>query len=199
MTIIGKIVKSNSHIDYVCQVFGPGEREQVPAPAEYAFGQFVRIAVEGAPASQLVGVIYNTILLNPEFGSLGPRLSPKPELEIFSPDYLNEKATLVGILLVGSLPAGAREPAFQGVPLIAAGVDTLVATLSPEELRRFHATAGSPRLAYLPQLLAHADPIMPHLALNILEQVAAGFPEQRMELDVLRHNLAWRTQVEQAR
>src|SRR5437588_4072646 len=42
---IGKIVKSYSHINYVCQVYGPREVEQMPAPADYAFGRFVRIAV----------------------------------------------------------------------------------------------------------------------------------------------------------
>jgi hypothetical protein len=198
MATIGKIVKSNSHIDYVCQVFGPGERETPPAPADYAFGQFVRVAVEGAPEGQLVGVIYNTILMNPEFGSLGPRLSPKSELEIFSPDYLNEKALLVGILLVGSLPAGKGTPA-QGIPRSGATVDALVETMTPDEVRRFHEGAAGPRLAYLPLLQGQANPLMAHLMLSVLEQVAACFPAHQMELDVLRNNLAWRTQVEQAR
>ena len=40
---IGVIVKSNTHIDYVCQVYGPFERERRPAPDAYAFGAFVAI------------------------------------------------------------------------------------------------------------------------------------------------------------
>ncbi len=44
MTIaIGKIVKSNTHIDYVCQVYNPGEIEPCPKPADYSFGTFVAI------------------------------------------------------------------------------------------------------------------------------------------------------------
>ncbi len=199
MAAIGKIVKSNSHIDYVCQVFGPGEREKPPAPADYAFGQFVQAAVDGAPGTRLVGVIYNTILMNPEFGSLGPRLSPKSELEVFSPDYLNEKALLVGILLVGSLPARGDAPAMQGIPPIGATVDALVETMTQEEARRFHQGPAGPRLAYLPLLLAQANPLMTHLALRILEQAAAWFPDHQTELAVVRNNLAWKTQVEQAR
>jgi hypothetical protein len=198
MTMIGKIVKSNSHIDYVCQVFGLGEREEVPSPADYAFGRFVCVAVDGAADAGLVGVIYDTILMNPEFGSLGPRLSPKSALEIFSPDYLNEKATLVGILLLGSLPEGGG-PAIQGIPAIGGSVDALVSELAPDEIRRFHDSPHGPRLAYVPQLMTQANPLIPHLVLNILEQVMACFPEHRTALDVLRHNLAWRTQVEQAR
>ena len=42
---IGKIVKSDSHINYVCQIYGPREVEVKPGPADYAFGRFVRVAV----------------------------------------------------------------------------------------------------------------------------------------------------------
>lgn len=195
---VGKIVKSNSHIDYVCQVFNPGDWVVDPRPDDYAFGRFVRIAVEGAGQPDLIGIIYNTILMNPEFGSLGPRLSPASDLEIFSPDYLNEKATLVGILVVGSLPADHLEPAAQGVPPLAAGVDNMVTTLAADEIARFHAGDDGPRLAYLPQLLGQLNPLIPHLVLNVLEQVAALFPGHATQLGVLRDNLAWRTQVEQA-
>ena len=59
-------------------------------------------------------MIYNTILMNPEFGSLGPRLSPKSELEIFSPDYLNEKAP--GRHLAAGQPAGQRRAGDAGHP-----------------------------------------------------------------------------------
>ncbi|MFO7635415.1 MAG: hypothetical protein R6W76_22915, partial [Caldilinea sp.] len=77
-TPIGKIVKSNSHIDYVCQVYGFGETPQPPAPEDYSFGAFVAAELEqdGGAGATLVGLIYNTLLMNPEFGSLGPRLSP---------------------------------------------------------------------------------------------------------------------------
>ena len=48
-----------------------------------------------------VGVIYDTQLLNPDFGSLGPRLSNEAQVEVFSPDYLSEKAVLVHLLMLG--------------------------------------------------------------------------------------------------
>jgi hypothetical protein len=47
---IGKIVKSYSHINYVCHIYGPREVEQEPAPADYAFGRFVRIALRSERA-----------------------------------------------------------------------------------------------------------------------------------------------------
>ena len=108
--IIGKVVKSNAHIDYICQVFNPGETDLMPEPTDYTFGTFVSIALENpnGSADQLIGVIYNTLLLNPDFGNLGPRLSPRAELEIFTPDYLSETATLVGIMAVGWRDAQGR-------------------------------------------------------------------------------------------
>src|SRR5260370_7950941 len=95
---IGKIVKSDSHINYVCQIYGPREVEVEPGPADYAFGRFVRVAVRSAltdaPDTRIVeralgksqetvtyavGVIYDTTLLNPSFSPLRPTPShPTP-------------------------------------------------------------------------------------------------------------------------
>src|SRR5262249_38485195 len=125
---IGKIVRSESHVRYTCQVYGPGEVAVPPAPADFAFGSFVRIPLRASaarPSSTLlaappsadvvafslpsttpklrdaqarlsaIGLIYDTILVNPAFGALGPRLSNDEQVEIFSPDYLSERAVLV--------------------------------------------------------------------------------------------------------
>src|SRR5205085_10652487 len=118
---IGKIVKSYSHINYVCHIYGPREVEQEPAPADYAFGRFVRIALRSEksddhdarimaalgkstePQTYAVGVIYDTILVNPEFGSLGPRLSNETQVELFSPDYISERAILIYIMVLGMI------------------------------------------------------------------------------------------------
>src|SRR5919108_4640327 len=186
--LIGRIVKSNSHVDYVCHVFGPGEVPQPPSPEDYAFGRFVRIPVggravppspypdgadgpetrpsqDGAAArsdrdgsdarrrvdglvqTHLVGVIYNTVLVNPDYGSGGPRLSPETELEVLSPDYLNERAVLVGIVALGawlrppSIGAAHAPPllADHGVPPVAPAVNAEVETMTADEVARFHA------------------------------------------------------------
>ncbi len=190
--LIGKIVKSNSHVDYVCQVNNPGEFSTSPLPQDYAFGTFVRIELSNS-AGYLVGLIYSTILMNPEFGNLGPRLSPSSDLEILSPDYLREQATLVGVLAVGQVAAGGE--VHQGVPLLAAGVNAAVETMSVSEVRHFHRSTGGVALAYLPRLLAEGDPLVPHLLLRVVEQLGELFPEQARQLAVLRGNLAWKAAV----
>ena len=141
---IGKVVKSNSHVDYVCQVDNPGEFDDCPTPEDYAFGTFVRVDLSNH-SGYLVGLIYSTILMNPEFGTLGPRLSSSTELEVFSPDYLNEQATLVGIFAIGQVkPAGS---VYQGVPRLAASVNAVVDTLDREHIRSFHQQGNNLSLA----------------------------------------------------
>ena len=46
---IGKIVRSDSHVRYTCQIFGPGEHSIAPEPDDYAFGTFVRVPLRRRP------------------------------------------------------------------------------------------------------------------------------------------------------
>jgi hypothetical protein len=189
---IGKLVKSNAHTDYVCQIYGPGEIESPPAAADHGFGNFVHIPLEGD--DRLVGLIYDTVLLNPDFGSLGPRLSPASDLAVFSPDYLVEKVTLVGITAVGTLSAG--DTSAHGVPALAAQIDSLVERMDEEDVRAFHRTdGGGVRLGYAPLLLSLGTPLARHLLLRVVDRLAGLFPDQASHLDVLRGELAWQTVI----
>lgn len=188
---IGKIVKSNGHTDYICQVFAPGEVEAPPSREEYAFGNFVQVELGGG--ARLVGLIYDTVLLNPDFGRLGPRLSPESELAIFSPDYLNEKATLVGIAAIGMIDAAGE--AVQGVPAVAASTDRLVERMSEDEVRRFHEVSEGLQFSYAPLLLAGGRPLAQHLLQTVIERLTALFPEQGALFDLLHDDLAWKAQI----
>jgi len=190
--IIGKIVNASSHVDYVCQIYGPGETALCPSPPDYGFGTFV--AIEQEDDACLVGLIANTMLVNPEFGNLGPRLSPEEDLAVFSPDYLAEQATLVSIIVIGARAEGGAIT--QGVPLVAADIDAQVRCLSDDEIAAFHLESGRLQLAYLSLLLGMAaNPLMPSLLQQLTSELAARFPEQAATLAVLRRNLAWRASV----
>lgn len=192
--IIGKITSSNSHITYVCQVYGAREVPEPPRPEDYGFGTFVGIPQRGG--GYLVGVLSNTTLLNPEFGNLGPRLSPEADLAIFAPDYLTEKLTLVSVMVVGAVGADGR--IIQGVPTTAAEIDAPVRRLSQEEVIAFHCVEGRLQAAYLPMILSGAanDPLMPALALEIIAQLERLFPQEGPRLALLRGAVAWRARVE---
>src|SRR3954463_6180632 len=107
MSGIAKIVKSNSHVEYVARVVDELDADEPPAPEDYGFAQFV--SVPFAEGQETIGVVYDTQLANPDYGSFGPRLSSHKELKVLSPDVLNERGVLLGVLLLGR-----RERAAEG-------------------------------------------------------------------------------------
>ena len=191
MSVIGKIVKSNSHTDYICQIYGPGEVEAPPIRESFAFGTFVCAPLGNGDS--LVGIIYDTVLLNPELGRLGPRLSPEADLAVFSPDYLNEKVTLVGIVAVGIL--NQTGPATQGVPHLSVNSDVLVERMADDQIRAFHQGNPSPQIAYAPVLLSQGSPLAPYLLRNVINQLTILFPGKKTELYVLETDLTWKSQI----
>jgi hypothetical protein len=191
--VIGTIVKSNSHVSYLCRVYGRLETESVPQPAEYAFATFVIMAPVEDSGVRLVGVVRDTLLLNPDYGNLGPRLSTDAELAVFSPDYLNEKGLLVDVLVLGWTEAGR---AYHTVPALAAQVGTSVETMPAADVCDFHRDAhGNFLMGYLPQLIGGNDPMVASLLITVLERLEPSFPEQRRVIGVLKNNLAWKARV----
>jgi hypothetical protein len=186
---IAKIVKSNSHIDYIGRVLDRLDSPEPPAPGDYRFGQFVLIRDD---SSNMVGVIYNSQLINPEYGRLGPRLSSSMDMNaVFSPDLVNEQGVLIGILLVGWMDGdGAGR---QGVPRAVLQVNSEVSLMDDRQVRAFHAGAnGKLALRYYSQVLTHAKQFAPQLLLGVLEQLEILFgSEAGPELAVLRRTLNW--------
>src|SRR6202165_5181625 len=224
---IGKIVKSDSHINYVCQIYGPREVEMEPSPADYAFGRFVRIAVRAEqdddhdakviyalgkstePQTFAVGVIYDTILLNPAFGSLGPRLSNETQVELFSPDYISEKAVLIYVMVLGMLeqraiPGGQQEilSVMHGVPLLSLELGSDVQIMSVEEVQAFHYFHDEGKkqpylhMGYIPHIIAQRNSLLPIVTLQIIDQLEQLFPENLSLLSIVKRNFAWRLKVE---
>lgn len=191
--LIGTIVKSNSHISYLCRVYGRLDTENVPPASAYAFGTFVALSPPEGSTTRLIGVVRDTVLLNPEYGNLGPRLSPDRDLAVFSPDYLNEKGVLVDILVLGWVNSG--EP-HHGIPATAAQIGTRVETLDDDAVVVFHRTPNAGFLiGYLPPLLTARDPVIAELLLTVLERLEPAFPDQRRVIAVLKNNLAWKARV----
>ncbi|HEY5005272.1 MAG TPA: hypothetical protein VII61_19085 [Ktedonobacteraceae bacterium] len=227
---IGKIVKSDSHINYVCQIYGPREVEVEPGPPDYAFGRFVRIAVRSSqlddpdttldlalgisqePVTYAIGVIYDTILLNPAFGSLGPRLSNETQVELFSPDYISEKAVLIYVMVLGMMelsPSPSGSPGIlstmHGVPLLSLELGSEIETMTDEEVRAFHffIDAAGPdtqtpylHMGYLPHIIAQRNSLLPMVTLRIIDQLERLFPQNVSLLSIVKRNFAWRLKVE---
>jgi hypothetical protein len=224
--IIGKIVKSSSHINYICQIYGPMEIEVPPAAAAYAFGHFVRIAVQSRLSDltriidhsideecscHTIGVIYDSQLLNPAFGSLGPRLSTETQVELFSPDYLVEKAVLVHLIMLGMVEqsrSSSGSPGIHivhGIPSFPLELNSSVETMTDEDVHRFHLfhDQGNAEnqhaylhMGYLPHLIAQQNSLIPLVILRIIDQLEHLFPQHLSLLSILKRNFAWRLKVE---
>jgi hypothetical protein len=187
---IAKIVKSNSHVDYIGRVIDRLDVDAPPESEDYGFAQFVSLPV--ANNFDVVGVIYDTQLVNPEYGQFGPRLSPAADLAILSPDYLNEQGVLVGILLLG-WREGAGET-HMSVPRRVIPVGQDVYRMDDEQTGAFHRVGGEGEIGlhYYSQIVAHAGAFAVPLVEAILDQLGAiCTPEERQRFCVLKRSLAW--------
>lgn len=186
---IAKIIKSNSHIDYVGRVVDELDAENPPSAEDYGFAQFVNLPL--SETEEIVGVIYNSLLMNPDYANFGPRLSPKPELGSFSPDYLNEQGFLIGILLLGTRNGEGKIQ--HGVPrkVVPAGQD--VYKISASDVKRFHTDENDClQIHYYSQIVAHAGLFAVPLLEAIIEQLSLDCAEQdRQRLGVLKQTLSW--------
>lgn len=194
MSRIAKIVKSNSHVDYVARVVDELDAEEPPSPEDYGFAQFVSVPV--ADGREVVGIVYDSQLANPDYGSFGPRLSSHAELKVLSPDVLNERGVLLGVLLVGWREregAGGAWAARQGVPRMVVPVGQDVFRLGDEEVAGFHrGEDGSVRLHYFSQAVAHAGAFAAPLVESVIAQLEPSCaPAERQRLCVLKKSLVW--------
>jgi hypothetical protein len=192
MIKLAKIVKSNSHVDYVGRIIDVLDVDEPPSAADYGFAQFVSIALPDE--LDVVGVIYNSLLANPDYGNYGPRLSTVADLSVLSPDYLNEQGLLVGILLLGWRERGVSHHA---MPRRVIPVNQEVYHLDDAGVQAFHRDAeGRIQLHYYSQVMAHAGPFGGPLIEAVIEQLEpACEPEERQRLCVLKQTLVWQRTV----
>ena len=194
MIKVAKIVKSNSHVDYIGRVIDRLDASRPPAPDDYGFAQFVSIPLEDE--LDVIGVVYNSLLANPEYGNYGPRLSPPSDLSVLSPDFLNEQGLLIGILLLGWRDPS-RQSFHHAVPRRVIPVNQEIYSLTEKEVHRFHLDAdGRVHLHYYSQVVTHAGLFAPALIEAIIEQLEPVCePEERQRLCVLKQALVWQRTV----
>lgn len=196
---IGKIAGSNSHIDYICEIYNEGMRENPPDPTDYEFGQFVYIEkeIEGEEYC-FVGVIYDTQIVDPDQGRTGPRLSQPEEQEVFQPSYVDEKQVLAGIALLGHVTVenGEIVDVDHSIPRWTLEVDDVVEKLPDEDMVRFHEVDGRVKLEYYQRVIDVAEEFAEDILSQILERLKQEKPGEADALDVIQRNLEWQTRME---
>src|SRR6266702_1314830 len=183
---IGKIVKSDSHINYVCQIYGPREVEVEPDPSDYAFGRFVRVAVR-----------------------FGLSDDPNTQLDLAlgtSQEPVTYAVVVIGMVEQRPTPEGNAEilSAMHGVPLLSLELGSEIETMDDEEVRAFHFFSDPDRadkgqylhMGYLPHIIGQRNSLLPMVTLRIIDQLERLFPQNLSLLSIVKRNFAWRLKVE---
>ncbi len=192
---LGKVVKSNSHCDYIVQVDDERAVSSPPGADDYGFGCFVKL--ETQKRHWAVGLVYNSQLLNPMFTNMGPRLTSEPD-PMFTPDQISETRTLLWTVLVGTLEDQQGQPyGCQGIPRAIVPIDTPVTKMSEDEIYRFHLNQQQrPQFSYYGHLLRYGGSFAPQLTHQVLTELIDydlfDAPSQRA-LKILCKELSWKS------
>lgn len=192
---LGKVVKSDSHCDYVIQVDDQMEVIAPPQADDYGFGCFVKLETE--ERHWAVGLIYDSQLFNPAYLNTGPRLVSQPD-PFFTPDLIRETRTLLRTVLIGVLyPGDTYAYGQQGIPSIVVPVNTPAWTMNLEDIHHFHLDADQqPQLSYYSHLLRAGGVFAAQLTEQVLEQVSPLFTGgDRRALEILRKELSWKQTI----
>lgn len=197
-TEIGSIIGSNSHIDYIGEIYTETMREDPPEPTDFEFGQFVYVLkqVQGQQRA-FIGIIYDTQLVDPDQGRAGPRLAQPDEQNIFQPSYVDEKQVLTGIALLGyaEVEDGELVDPVHSIPRWTMEIDDVVQKLSEEDVIRFHEVDGEVRLEYYQRIIDVAGGFAEDILGQVLTQLKQEKPGEADALDVIQKNLEWQTKM----
>ncbi|MEM7772217.1 MAG: hypothetical protein AAGA75_08120 [Cyanobacteria bacterium P01_E01_bin.6] len=192
---LGKVVKSNSHCDYVVELDDQYSTEVPPEADDYGFGSFVKLEDEGK-RHWAVGIVYNTQLVNPMFFSNGPRLSSEPD-PLFTPDLISETRTMLGVVLVGTLEHNDQSTfGKQGIPKVVVPINTPAQLMSQHDIHHFHQDVNQrPQFAYYSHLLRCGG----HFASDLMDQILTTLVEEHLftngdqrALELLRKEIRWK-------
>lgn len=186
---IAKIVSSNSHIDYIARVIDSIDVDEVPPHvSDYCFGQFV--ALEGDDEN-VIGIIYDSRLVNPDYGSFAPRSGTRAELARHNADYAKEQGILIGILLLGTVDGSGKT--FHGVPPKIVPVGQAVTKIDNDGVVKFHTgSSGQLQLHYYTQVVSNARQFAIPILNAIIDQLCENCSEtESQRLKVLKQSLVW--------
>ena len=190
---IGKIIKSDSHVNYKCRVYGNLESNENVKDNDYHFGQFVKMKLN--KDKTIIGIIYNSQLYNPDYGNFGPRLSnPSTDNMVFMPDFIEETAVILDILLLGWIENNQTR---HGIPPWVIPLNTEVTTQTFNEFKDFHSNENDkPLLAYYNLILNNTGNIAHQLLTTIVNNIMLDADKDTKEkLELLNQHILWQQTV----
>lgn len=198
---LGTVVESHSQMDYVVEVYRDREREHPPEKQDYQFGQpvYATTTVRGEDYA-LVGVVYDSQLIDPDQGREGPRLS-NPDQEMFVPGYVDEKRTLLGVAFLGfacltAHPEGdgmVFTEVSQEMPQWTLDIDDPVRKLPAAGFQQFHFPDDRLQITYYDRLISVADRFGTEVILTLLDRLRKETPAEEDKIDVIEQKVRWQT------
>jgi len=196
---LGTIAESHSQMDYIVEVYRERERERPPEKQDYEFGQpvYSTTTVRGDEYA-VIGVVYDSQLIDPDQGREGPRLS-NPDQEMFVPGYVDEKRTLLGIAFLGCARLSPHSDGSgydltdveQEMPRWTLDIDDPVSKLSTEGFRQFHFSEDALRVQYYDRLNSTADRFGAEVTLSLIDRLRSDTPAGGEMLDVIEQKVRW--------
>ena len=194
---IGSIVSSNSHLDYVVEVFKERDCDRPPELHEREFGQpiFIKKTIDGSEHA-VIGVIYDTQLVDPDQGRTGPRSAQDDQAQ-FTPGYIEERTTLAGVALLGTAIISDDRtivnPSHQ-MPRWTLEVEDTVFHCPDELTTKFHTVDGQIQLAYIDRLVDIAGNLGAEVITALINRLRSTLPDDDQNhrvLDVVEQNIQW--------
>ncbi len=197
LPVVGKVAKTNSHVAYMCRINNDGEREQMPTASDFSFGRFVSVELlepDGTELGQVVGVIVDTLIIDPDFGTPLSNQLDEDDRDVTMPGYLQAAHTLVEVVAIGW--RGGDGLYQQTVPPHAPRIGALVRAMSESEVKRFHMPfPGSFQIDYLTFLHGQRQPLVSQVVMQKIQWLQQAFPEEQKTLEVIYNIVAWKSIV----
>lgn len=194
---LGTVAESHTQMDYLVEVYRDRERKHPPEKQDYEFGQpvYTTTTIRGNEYA-LIGVIYDSRLVDPDQGRAGPRLS-NPDQELFVPGYVDEKRTLLGVAFLGyaTLEAASNGSNFtdisQEMPPWTLEIDDSIHKLPQEGFEQFHFPNGDLRVQYYDRLISTADRFGAEVTLALLDRLRDVTHTDEELLNIIEQKVRW--------
>ncbi|MXZ23322.1 MAG: hypothetical protein F4Y80_00415 [Caldilineaceae bacterium SB0665_bin_21] len=194
---IGCIVKTNSHVEYLCRIYRHREVDHTPHAEDFRFGRFVTVESGdnlGGALGRIVGLICNTHVVNPDFGSPFNPQMVSDDFDITLPPYLQADFTAVEVVGIGWESPDSNY--LQLVPPHAPMMNAPVHPMPEADVARFHQQGDRGlRVDYLPFLINWNHPLAQDLLLHQLRFLRASFSEHADALTVVENMVKWKSIV----
>lgn len=194
--LIGKIIRSESHILYWIQIDNEVEDRAAPSPQDCAFGNYVRIELSKARDTTVVGLITDTMLIDRDALRAGPRLAQDVQAQqMLYPDFIDERIKLVQVLLIGYVDE--KDQPHHDFPDMAPHLGDNVFKMNQNDIIDFHKINSEYKVGYYSAGIGAPGTLIVPLFLRVLRKLTEFFPpEKKAILQLMRRNLEFKTKLE---